>query len=301
MGYLYVLTASILFGISPALSALLQKNGWSNGAVLLNNELSGALYLFLLIRSRRISFRVSGREFAAAAGVSGAAFWGTNLLLQASYELLPNPGITTVLHFVYPVIVMGIMALLFRERITPLKLTCLVLSLCGVVLTAGVSGTSRQSAALLSGVLAALASGVTYAVYIVANDKSPARGIHPLVLTFYVLLGGAALNSVYLLISHDFGIDLSGGNPLYALAMPLCSFSALLAIAEGIRRIGPTRAAVINMLEPVVSMLVSAAVFPSEPLTARMTWGGALILLSTGAIALLNNSGGKQRRLLNQS
>lgn len=301
MGYFYVIIASVLFGLSPTLSALLQKSGWSNGAVLLNSEIFGVLCLLLLIRGKRFPLRISGREFTAAAGIGGITFWGTNILLQTSYQYLPNPGIATVLHFIYPVAVMSIMVLLFKEQITLLKLACIGFSLCGIILVADISETSRQTAVLLPGVLSALASGVTYAVYIIVNDKSAAKKIDPLVLIFYVLLGGVMFNSIYLWITHDFAIDLSGRDLLYASALPLCSFSALLTIAEGIRRIGATKAAMINMLEPVVSMIVSAVVFPDKSLTVHMLCGGALILLGTGTIALLNDSGGRQKEISKDS
>ena len=70
--------------------------------------------------------------------------------------------------------------------------------------------------------------------------------VHPLLFTFYVLLGGALFNIIYLNFTHDIYIDFRGYNFFYCIALPLCSFSGLVTIAEGIRRIGPTRAAVIN-------------------------------------------------------
>ena len=139
MGYLYVLLASTLFGLSPTLSALLQRSGWSNGAVLLNNEVFGGLYLLFLTRSKGLGLRIKKREFAVAAGLGGISFWGTNILLQKSYILLPSPGIATVLHFIYPIFVMVIMAFLFKERLTPPKLLCAVISLWGIVLIADIS------------------------------------------------------------------------------------------------------------------------------------------------------------------
>ena len=132
------------------------------------------------------------------------------------------------------------------------------------------SGTSSQSNLLFLGALAAVASGATYAVYIVSNEKSPAMTVHPLLFTFYVLIGGALFNIVYLSFTHDVYVDFGGYNVFYCIALPLCSFSGLVTIAEGIRRIGPTRAAVINMMEPVVSMIISCVVFRDEPLTGRI-------------------------------
>ncbi len=296
-GYLYVFAASILFGISPTLSTLLQKSGWTNGAILLNNEIFGAFYLFLLIRNKHLDLRISKKEFAASFGLGGIAFWGTNILLQISYEFLPNPGIASMFHFIYPVFVMTLMAIFFRERITLLKLMCIVSSLCGIFLIANISKTFNQDVKFLVGILAAIASGATYAVYIVSNDKSPAKDVHPLILPFYVLSGGAIYNILYLLATCDFCLDLSGRNVVYALTVPLCSFSALVTIAEGIRRIGPTKAAVINTLEPVVAMITSMLVFRNTPLTAQTVCGGALILFSTGLIAVLNDS--KKRPAVN--
>lgn len=290
MGYLYVFMASVFFGISPTLSALLQNSGWSNGAVLLNNELFGALYLYVLIRSNHVSFRISRKELAAAAVLCGGAFWGTNIFLQISYHYLSNPGIATVLHFTYPIFVMLAMMLFFKERPTWLKLVCIAAASLGIVLIAGVSEASPQSAGPLRGALAAIASGAAYAVYIVSNEKSPAKTVQPLVFTFYVLLGGAVFNMVYLLFVRDFSLNFEGRNLICAIAVPLCSFSGLVTIAEGIHRIGPTRAAVINMMEPVVSMIVSLLVFQSGSLTVRALCGGGLILFSTGVIAVLNNA-----------
>ena len=152
------------------------------------------------------------------------------------------------------------------------------------------SGTTSQSNLLFVGALAAVASGATYAVYIISNEKSPAMTVHPLLFTFYVLLGGALFNIIYLNFTHDIYIDFRGNNFFYCIALPLCSFFGLVTIADGIRRIGPTRAAVINMMEPVMSMIVSCVVFRDEPLTTQMVLGGALILLGTGGIALLNHT-----------
>ncbi len=290
MGYLYVFLASTFFGISPTLSTLLQNNGWSNGAVLLNNELFGALYLFFLIRHKHISFKIGRKELAAAALLCGCAFWATNVFQQISYKLLPNPGIATVLHFTYPLFVLLAMVVFFREHVTKSKILCVAVASVGIILITNMSGTSSQSNLLFLGALAAVASGATYAVYIVSNEKSPAMTVHPLLFTFYVLIGGALFNIVYLSFTHDVYVDFGGYNVFYCIALPLCSFSGLVTIAEGIRRIGPTRAAVINMMEPVVSMIISCVVFRDEPLTGRMICGGILILLGTGGIAMLNHT-----------
>ena len=290
MGYLDVLAASVLFGISPTLSALLQRDGWSNNVVILNNEIFGALYLFCLIRLRGLSLRVKKGALLAAAGVGGAAFWGTNMLLQLSYEYLPNPGIATVFHFTYPIFVMLMMAAVFKERISLIKSLCMLLAMCGMVLIADVSGGVGEYRGFLVGAALAVASGVTYAVYIVSTGKSAAQVLPPSVLTFYVLVGGAACNLVYTLSTRRFHISLEGWNAVYALIVPVCSFLALTLIAEGIRRIGPTRAAAINMLEPVASLLISALVFRDGALTPRTILGSVLILTGTGIISVLKES-----------
>lgn len=296
MGYFDVLAASVLFGITPALSALLQRNGWSSNSIILNNEIFGALYLFCLIRLRGLSLRAKWRAVLAAAGIGGAAFWGTNMLLQLSYVYLPNPGIATVFHFTYPIFVMLMMAALFRERITPVKSVCMLLAMCGMLLLSDVSGGVGEYRLFFLGAAVATASGITYAIYIIATGKSAARVLPSSVLTFYVLVGGAACNLVYTIISaRRFQISLEGWNAVYALITPVCSFLALTLIAEGIHRIGPTRAAAINMLEPVAALLISALVFRDGSLTPRTVFGSVLILAGTGVISVLKEPPRKKR------
>ena len=240
--------------------------------------------------NKHIGFKISRKELAAAALLCGCAFWATNVFQQISYKLLPNPGIATILHFTYPLFVLLAMIVFFKEQITISKFLCVAVASVGIVLITNMSGTTSQSNLLFVGALAAVASGATYAVYIISNEKSPAMTVHPLLFTFYVLLGGALFNIIYLNFTHDIYIDFRGNNFFYCIALPLCSFFGLVTIADGIRRIGPTRAAVINMMEPVMSMIVSCVVFRDEPLTTQMVLGGALILLGTGGIALLNHT-----------
>jgi len=288
MGYLFVFAASVLFGVSPTFSTLLLKSGWTNGAVLLDSEICGAVYLFSLIRNRHLKLRIEKNEFLASFGLGGLAFWGTNMLLQISYSSFSNPGMGTVLHFTYPIFVMLLMVICFKERVTPLKVMCILASLCGIYLIANISGGLCQNRAFLTGVLSAIASGAAYAVYIIINGRSAAKNLHPLVWAFYVLTGGAAVNLLYLAASGSFYCPLSGANAIYALAMPLCSVAALVSIAAGIRKIGPTKAAIINTMEPVVSIII--LVFHNTPITWSMVCGVGLILLGTGLIAALNEA-----------
>lgn len=289
MGSLFVVLSSVFFGINPILATILQRGGWSNSAVLMNFQIFGALYLLIPIRLQKLSLRISRRELAAALLLGGGTYWATNSLLQASYRLLPSPGLATVFHFVYPVVVMVIMALFFGEKITLTKLGCIAIALCGIFLITDITG--GTSSGYLLGVILALASGTTYAVYIVSNDKSAAKTLPPQVLTFYVMIGGTICTAVNMLFSHDFVLSLEGSMPIFALLQSLCPFMALLTMAAGIRRIGPTRASVINMLEPVASVLISALVFRDAPLDSRTLLGGGLILLAAGLITLFNDTG----------
>lgn len=283
MGYLYVIAASVMFGLSPVLSTALQNNGWSAGTILLSCHAMGAGLLLCLIKGRGLSLRVSGKQLLQSVVLGGVFYWMTTALLQMSYQYLAKPGLSTMLHFVYPIVVMVIMVIVFRERFTAAKLLCMCLSLAGIYLIAGVTGFSSDGTFLM-GAIMALASGCTYALFIVANDKSGIRQMDSFVSTFYVMLSCFVYTLALFALPGGVQFQLSAGSVLCALALPLSNIAALVCISLGIHRIGSTRAAIINTLEPVVSLFASAIVFQDGALTGRTIAGSVCIL--AGAILL---------------
>ena len=279
-----------MYGIGPTFSALLQQEGWNQAAILFIGNSVGICILLILIRARKLSLKVRKNQLLPLLGLGGTSYLVMALLLQTAYRHM-LAGLCTMLHFVYPVIVMAAMILLFKERVTARKVVCMAMSLGGIVLIVGIPGRAAGDNMALGAACAAL-SGVAYAVFVVANDKSAMARLDATVSTFYVLLVGAVLMGLYMLVTGDVAVNFEGRCLAYASVYPTTSVVGLICLAQGVHRIGATRAAIINMLEPAVSMLVSVLVFGGEEVTAFSLVGCAMILASVVVVTVTKAEAG---------
>lgn len=294
MGYLLIVIASVMYGVGPTFSTLLQRSGWNAATILFEGELVGAAVLFLIIKWKKRSLRLKRKQILPLFGLGGVSYLVMSLLLQSAYRYM-LAGLCTMLHFIYPIVVMVLMIVLFKEKVTAAKLLCMILSLIGIFMIVGVPGGETMEGNLLLGALLAAASGVAYAVFVVANDKSAMAELDETVSTFYVLVVGAVLMGVYLLVSGNFAANLEGANAIYAIVYPLSNVVALVCLARGVHYVGATRAAIINMLEPAVSMVVSVLVFGGSDVTVFTICGCVLIVASVIIVTLIKDNGGTQQ------
>ena len=213
-GFGMVAASSILFGIVP----VFVKEASDRGAEVLPLTIFRLLVMVLLAAGgtalRRISFQVTPRQLAQLAVFGTAGFGLTNLLLSSSY-LLVEMGTATICHFIYPVLVMVMMRLFFRERCEGLKRPALISALCGVVLLATISGGGS-----FWGIVLAVLSGLTYGVYVIAMDKASFRSLDPLLVIFY----GGGICLAFLL-----GYYALDAGDLLALSVPLGAWPAILS------------------------------------------------------------------------
>lgn len=278
-----VAASSILFGIVP----VFVKEASDRGAEVLPLTIFRLLVMVLLAAGgtalRRISFQVTPRQLAQLAVFGTAGFGLTNLLLSSSY-LLVEMGTATICHFIYPVLVMVMMRLFFGEGCQGLKKPALLSALCGVILLAAIGGGGS-----FLGIVLAVLSGLTYGVYVIAMDKASFRSLDPLLVIFYG--GGICLAFLLGYYALDAGDLLALSVPLGAwpaiLSSSLMGTAAVLLLCGGIRLLGASTAAFLNMLEPITNTCMDLVIYGVFPSLAG--WAGySLMLLSILLISLEN-------------
>lgn len=148
----------------------------------------GALMLF-----RRQSFALRRRDVLPLAAM-GVLFSVSSLLLFESYNLM-DAGIASTILFVYPVMVAVIMAVGFRERVTAATVVSIALACGGIsLLYKGGNGATLN----LAGVVLVFLSALSYAVWIVAVNRSSLKDLPTEKLTFYCLVFGSLVYVVRL-------------------------------------------------------------------------------------------------------
>ena len=142
-------------------------------------------FLYLIVRYKyKISLKITGREFRKILVLSLCCA-GTPLLLFQSYRYIPS-GMATTIHFVYPILVLLGCVVFLPERLTVKSRSARRCACLGFLFfyTRGIREPGRSGPGL--------ASGVTYALYVLYYSKSGLAEMNTFKLSFYLSLVSSA-------------------------------------------------------------------------------------------------------------
>ena len=158
--------AAATYGMNPLFTLPLYHAGMTPDSVLFYRYAFALPILAVMIRLRGQDFSLRRCEMLPLVAM-GLLFSASSLFLYMSYNYM-DAGIASTILFVYPILVALIMALGFRERITPLTIFCIALAVLGIGLLYEGDGQTLS----LTGVTLVLLSSLSYAVYIVGVNRS---------------------------------------------------------------------------------------------------------------------------------
>ena len=306
-GFLYGMTASATFGLLPLFTLPTMAEGMTTDSILCYRMLFASLLVAVLMMVRRVNFFVGVRELSSPdtngngivdpnffVGVRelswlvllGFFYYGSATLLFQAYGSMSS-GMATTLHFLYPVGVTLIMAVLFKQRPSPFTIIAIVLALSGVALLSLRSSGGAEGSASLVGILLVLLSGLSYAIYLVTvNNVRRIREMDNLKLTLYVLLSSAG----FFLINASFngGVQaIPSGAALVNLLLLafLPTLVSNLSLVRAIKSIGSTLTSVLGAMEPLTAIVIGVVVF-GETISGTMALGILLIIAAVTIIVL---------------
>jgi len=192
-------------------------------------------------------------------------------------------SVAIVLLYTSPVFVVLLSVPMFHERITPVKLAAIVLTVAGCILVSGILNGVGSISPLV--ILCGLASGLSYALYTVFARVAMQR-YESLTVTAYTLIFAMLgilpighLDGVIRMVPAHPEILLWGfGIGIVCMILPVFLFNA------GLEHIETGKAAILVALEPVVGVIIGMTVW-HESHTPMKTAG---IVLVIAAIILVN-------------
>lgn len=282
-GFLYGIVASSTFGLLPLFTLPVMGEGLTTFSILSYRMLFASILVAVLMLIGRVSFATNLKELRWFA-VLGFLYYGSAALLFQAYGGMAS-GLATTLHFMYPVSVTIIMALVYKQRPSVVTICAIILSLVGVALLC-LRESSTGVSSLLS-VFLVLLSGVCYAVYLVLvstvrriNQQNSQK------LTFYVLMFSGAFFMLSTLQGGGLQIIPSASAGINLLLMAtLPTLLSNLALVRSVKNIGSTLTSVLGAMEPLTAIIVGILVF-DESLRGLMIVGIILILVSVSLIVL---------------
>lgn len=284
LGIVVMLLSVLGYATLPVILHQLFNNGMTNTNDIVTIRFSMAvplLWLPLLLRRRapdanlkplpRVRLLGLGMIYTAAALIG---FFGLSQIPASIYELL---------YYTYPAIVAIISAVL-GERLGLQAWIALALTLVGIVLTTPDLSAGLSHGTNLAGVTAALVNAVIIAVYFLVSDRI-LRGHTDMARATAWTLTGTLLPLLIMIPFHP--VSLPSTPAAWVFMVVLAIFNTVLPIGTvnaGIQLLGPSRAAILAMLEPLLA-IVFASIFLGDRISPPQLVGGGLILAS---LVLLN-------------
>ncbi len=272
--YFKYVFALLLFGSNGIMASLIPMNSYE--IVLLRTLLGSFLLLALFVLGKgKFTFFKHKKQFLYLA-VSGVAMGTSWMLLYEAYARI-GVGISSLLYYCGPVIVMALSPLLFQEKLDVFKVSGFLAVLCGVVL---VNGNAWSGGGDTFGILCGALSAVMYAFMVIFNKKATnITGLENAMLQLTVsFLTVAAFTGV----KQGFTMDIPAGSILPLLILGFLNTGVgCYFYFSSIGSLPVQSVAICGYIEPLSAVVLSALILRETMLTVQIV--GAVLILG-GAI-----------------
>ena len=276
-GKICLILSALIYGIAPMLAKIAYMGGVNGMTLTFLRTFLMLPLLFVLMLVRGRSFRLNKKELfdIIILGVVGGSF--SIISLYAAYDYI-STGLATTLHFIYPLIIVVVSALIYREKITNMKLAAVMLVTLGIFLFVDLN-----TAADKIGVILAVLSGVFYSFYVIYMDHSGLDKMDYVKLTFYLMIIMSAGTFIFGATTKSIVFnEMSGTAWVFAVIISfLITIGAIPLFQAGVRYEGASTAGIVSALEPITTIILGA-LFLGEAMGLVQYFGGAMIILGVG-------------------
>ena len=273
IGSFAILLSGILYGLSPLVTVFLFSDGLNTVTVSFFRYVLIFPFLIALIIMNKISLKISLDKLLIIFFKLAFFMVATNLLLAGSYHYIAS-GTSTVLHFVYPIIVIVICVIFYREKISKQLWITILLTSLGIMFflfTIDLEG--------LNGIMMAISSSITYAIYILQLEKTRLNRLNPVVLSFYQSLATVVFLVIFSFVVEPINLRINYNElGLFAL-LAVLTLGALTLFQVGSRIMGAKLSALLSLSEPITSMVVEC-LFLKEQVNILKVIGAIFIFVS---------------------
>lgn len=279
----YILIAAALWGCIAVFYRGLSALGFSALQVVFLRTATAALMTGVYLSvCRRSEFRIRLRDLwmFIGTGIVSLAFFNV-CYFRAMDEI--SPSVAAVLLYTAPIFVIFLSAVLFRERLTAIKLIGTAIAFVGCILVTGaLTGASVTGKGLFFG----LGSGIGYALYTIFGVYA-LRRYDSWCISFYTFVFAAVC--IFFLCDAGAMVQTFCAQPIPALlyTVGIGFFACILPYVfytKGLSHVEAGRAAVMATLEPVVAVVVGVTVL-GDVLTPDKLLGMVCVI---GSIVFIN-------------
>lgn len=227
-----------------------------------------------LLPKNRVKLEKKDILTVAVCGLTGIMLYA---VLQNIAMQWTSASSATLIIASYPIITLLMESLIYKTKLSWMKIVAILIAICGVVILSYVKTESRISGELL-GILLLMAAGVFWAVYNFMM-KRVVNQYPPITLLFYITLFG----TIFLLPLSLFERTAWQTPTLLSFSMMLflgvfCSVIAYLLYNRGLKTMAPSTITSMLNLMPIIGVFFSWILL-GEQVTLRKIIGGTIVIL----------------------
>jgi drug/metabolite transporter (DMT)-like permease len=276
IGVLLIIVSGISFGASAIFARFAYEAGTNPITLLfLRFGIASVCMLFMaLVRGISVPRGriLLGLVLMGAVGYAGQSFCYFTALT------LTSAGLVALLLYLYPALVTVLAVVVLKEPVSKLKIIALIFALAGTALTIGPAGGGKPL-----GIVLGLGAAFIYSVYILVGSKITKQGTA--IQSSAVIITSAAVvyGCLIAIQGVSFPKTLYGWASVIAVAL-ISTVLAIVTFLAGLERVGPTNAATLSTIEPVVTVTLAMLVL-GETITPLQIAGGMMILIAVIVLA----------------
>lgn len=257
--------------------------------------LSGALYPKMWTDVHRF-LRSGDRDLWLKSIGSGFFLFVSQVFIYIAFGSRLSPGVVITIFFIFPVVTLLLSWYVFGERPTPWRTSSALVILGGVLLISLPMGSLGNANFSIGGVMTAIASGVTFALYVILTQASLKGGkIHPVpfsLINFSVIF---IFSLVSLLILPLLAVPPTwqvAFNPsdmsqllIFTVILGFLTLTSYLLNNIGIGMIGAALASIFGATGPVFTSLL-AWIIVGRSLSPQQMLGMLVVVVGVTALSL---------------
>ncbi len=269
IGIILIAISAASFGTLAIFGRYAYNDGMNIYTVLFLRFGISASFMTVILLLRKEHFP-RGKILTQLIGMGALGYVGQSFMYLTAINYA-SAGLVALLLYLYPFFVAILSTIFLHEKITRIKITALLLALFGTALTVGpVSGQ-------LIGALMAITAAIIYSIYIIVgtNVMKHVTAVQSSTVIF------ASAGAVYGLLTLVNGVQFPATKSGWLAMLGIIVVSTIIPVVTflaGLERIGPTNAAMLSTLEPIVTVLLAAWLFGDKLLPIVMLGGGLILV-----------------------
>ena len=276
-GSLYVISSGVCYGFIGYFGVTLINSDLSLANMLFWRFFIAALFIFpILVTQLYKDIRVSLKENLKIV-LYGMLFYSTSSITYFVGSKYIGTGLTMVVFFTYPALVMLFNCVLYKAKINISYYLAFSMMIFGIILLVDLHDLEFGFLGIGFGVL----SATCYACYIIASKKS---NVAPIVSTFMLLIGCTVTCLIFTCLEYSFFVPhLDSWINIIPMAI-ICTALPIILVLQGLKYISSEKASIVSILEPIF-VLMSGIILLGERVSNIQILG--IVAVLSGALITL--------------